>query len=276
MDKCVSTSPSSTVADVMPHADRLVSLAAGTMLDVGPADAVTVAHDAGWPAVGIWFDPATWTAATTAAVRSRLDDTGTIALDIEPIIFGPDGDPGDALVDTAIAIGARYVLVTSRVPVEPRIVDRFGQLCDRAAAGGVTLALEFLPIFPLSTLAAAIDVVHASGRPNSGVLVDTLHLSRSGGSVAELAAVDAALLPYLQLADAPAAPPDSSIATLVDEALHGRLLLGDGALPISDVLDTVADVPVSFELRSRTLMAAHPDPTARARAVLDNWRAFSR
>ena len=260
----------------MPHADRLVSLAAGTMLDVGPADAVSVAHDAGWPAVGIWFDPATWTAATTAAVRSRLDDTGTIALDIEPIIFGPDGDPGDALVDAAIAIGARFVLVTSRIPIEPRIVERFGKLCDRAAEGGVTLALEFLPIFPLSTLSAAVDVVRAAARPNSGVLVDTLHLSRSGGSAAELAAVDPSLFPYLQLADAPAAPPDATIPTLVDEALHGRLLLGDGALPIADVLDAVPDVPVSFELRSRTLMSSYPDPTDRARAVLDNWRTVSR
>ncbi len=259
----------------MSNADRLVSLAAGTMLDVGPADAVTVAHDAGWPAVGIWFDPATWTVATTAAVRSRLDDTGTIALDIEPIIFGPDGDPGDALVDAAIAIGARFVLVTSRIPIEPYIVERFGQLCDRAAEGGVTLALEFLPIFPLSTLAAAVDVVRAAARPNSGVLVDTLHLARSGASAADLAAVDPALLPYLQLADAPAARPDT-IPALVDEALHGRLLLGEGVLPIADVLDAVPDVPVSFELRSRTLMAAHPDPTARARAVLDNWRSFSR
>ena len=35
---------------------RLLSLAAGVQLDVAPANMVTVAHDAGWPAVGIWFD----------------------------------------------------------------------------------------------------------------------------------------------------------------------------------------------------------------------------
>ena len=40
---------------------RLLSLAAGVQIDVAPADMVTVAHDAGWPAAGIWFDGKTWT-----------------------------------------------------------------------------------------------------------------------------------------------------------------------------------------------------------------------
>ena len=43
---------------------RLLSLAAGVQIDVAPADMVTVAHDAGWPAVGIWFDGKTWTDST--------------------------------------------------------------------------------------------------------------------------------------------------------------------------------------------------------------------
>jgi len=255
-------------------AQRLVSLAAGTILDVGPADAVSVAHAAGWPAVGIWFDPGTWSEHTTREVRSRLDDTGTIALDIEPVIFGPDGDPGDALIDAAVAIGARYVLAASRVPATPAVIDRFGELCDRAALGGVTIVLEFLPIFAVSSLASALEVVRAAARPNSGVLVDTLHLARSGGSAADLRSVDAALLPYLQLADAPATPADGSIGGLVHEALHGRVLLGDGGLDIRSTLAVVPEVPVSFELRSRALVDAHPDPVERARAVLANWRSF--
>ena len=72
--------------------DRLRSLAAGVQIDVAPADMVTVAHDAGWPAVGIWFDGKTWTNETSREVRRRLDDTGVIALDIEPIIPSEDGN----------------------------------------------------------------------------------------------------------------------------------------------------------------------------------------
>jgi sugar phosphate isomerase/epimerase len=126
--------------------------------------------------------------------------------------------------------------------------------------------LEFLPIFNVGSLEAAVSIVEEADRPNSGVLVDTLHLSRSGGTPADLRNVPRQLIPYLQLADAPAEPPARD--DLRDEALHGRMLPGAGALPLTEVLAAVPDVPVSLELRSRSLMSAYPDPTERARAVL--------
>jgi len=259
--------------------DRLVSLAAGTILDVGPAEAVSVAAAAGWPAVGIWFDPETWTDATTAEVARRLDDTGLVALDIEPVILGPDGDPGERLVDAAAAIGARHVLVASRTADVAAVAERFGALCDLAAPAGVVPVLEFLPIFGIRTLTEAAAAVVAAGR--GGVLVDTLHLARSGGTPGDLAAVVAqgdVAFPYLQVADAPAPAAGTNgadIGALVEEALHGRLLLGDGGLPVQEVVDALPGRPLSFELRSRSLREAHPDPTERARAVLANWRAFA-
>lgn len=254
---------------------RLVSLAAGTILDIGPAEAVEVAAAAGWPAVGIWFDPASWTPSRSQEVRQRLDDTGVVALDIEPVILGPDGDPGEALIEAAVAIGARHVLVASRLADHAKVTDRFGALCDLAAGTDVKVVLEFLPIFGVRTLIEACTIVRACGRANAGVLVDSLHLARSGSGPVDLRAVEAHLLPYLQLCDAPAVAPDTSLGGLVEEALHGRSLLGDGGLPVAAVLDAVPDVPVSFELRSRALNVAHPDPVERAAAVLRNWREFS-
>ena len=41
--------------------DRLVSLAAGTVLDLDPAGTVDAAAAAGFGGAGLWFDPATWT-----------------------------------------------------------------------------------------------------------------------------------------------------------------------------------------------------------------------
>lgn len=246
---------------------RLLSLAAGTLPDCAPAAMVEASAAAGWPACGIWFDPATWSPATGREVRRRLDDTGLVALDIEPVILGPDGDPAERLVAAGAEVGARFVLCASRHPDRAATVDRFGRVCDLAAAAGMTVVLEFLPVFAVRTLADAVAVIRAAGRPNSGVLVDTLHLARSGGHPTDLADLPAPLLPYLQVADAPAAGP-ADVAGLLDEALHGRLLPGEGALPIGGTLAAVPGVPLSLEIRSRALRDGWPDPVERARRVL--------
>ncbi len=245
---------------------RLLSLAAGTMPEFAPADAVRAAGAAGWPACGIWFDPATWTERVSRDVRRRLDDTGVTALDIEPVIASPDGDAGEAMVEAGAEIGARFVLFASRDPDRGRTIERFARICDLAAGSGMTVVCEFLPIFALRTLADAHAVVRAAARPNSGVLVDNLHLSRSGGSVADLESLPPGILPYVQIADAPAARP-SEFAALLDEAMNGRLLPGEGGLPIAALLAAVPGVPISFELRSRSVRERWPDATERARAV---------
>jgi sugar phosphate isomerase/epimerase len=263
------------VADVAENngGQRLVSLAAGTVLDIGPAETVAVAARAGFDGVGLWFDPESWTDATTREVAARLDSTGLTPLDIEPVILGRDADPGDALVDTAGKLGVRHVLVAGGPASHAAVVDRFGELCDRAAPAGVTIVLEFLPIFTIATLHDAVAVVQEANRPNGGVLVDTLHLARSGGGVEDIATVPRSLFPYVQLADATARPDDPSPASLREEALHGRLLPGEGALPLAATLAAIPSVPISVELRSRPLMERYPDPTERAKAVLAATRA---
>jgi sugar phosphate isomerase/epimerase len=113
------------------------------------------------------------------------------------------------------------------------------------------------------TLPEALAIVMAADRPNGGILVDALHLARSGGQPDDLADVPPALLPYLQLADAPTDAPDD----LYEEAVHGRLLPGDGQLPLAALLAAVPGVPVSLELRSRALRDAY-EPQRRAEVVL--------
>ena len=201
--------------------ERLLSLAAGTVLDLDPAATVDAAAAAGFGGAGLWFDPAAWTTATTAAVRRSLDATGVVPLDMEPVILGRDADPGDALIDTA-ELGVRNVLVASGPADRAAVVERFGELCARAAPADVTVVLEFLPIFSVGSLRDAVSIVEEVAAPNGGVLVDTLHLARSGGAPDELGAVPSRLFPYLQVADAPADPPSTDRAVLRDEGLHGR------------------------------------------------------
>ena len=246
---------------------RLLSLAAGVQIDIAPADMVTVAHDAGWPAVGIWFDGKTWTDSTSREVRHRLDNTGVVALDIEPIIPSEEGnDFAEKLIEAAAVIGARHILFTSRLKDQARTTDRYQQVCEMARPHGVKVVCEFLPIFPLNTLSMAAEIVATANVTNGGVLIDNLHLSRSGSSIEEVRAMPTELFPYLQICDAPAERP-ADFGALLDEALNGRLCPGEGSLPIAELLWAVPDVPLSFEVRSKFLRDI-TDPVERAKHLL--------
>lgn len=250
---------------------RTISLAAGTILDVGPADAVHVAAEAGFSSVGVWFDAATWTDAVADDVRARASDRGLTILDIEPIMLMPAGssklDHGEAIVDAALRIGARNVLVASRDTDDGRMAGRLHELAVRLEGTDIRLVLEFLPILGVRTLPQAVSIVAAADHPSLGVLVDNLHLSRAGHVPSDLVSVDAKLLPYIQVCDAPAEPADASIPALLHEALHGRQLPGEGGLPIAELLAVVPKVPISLELRSEHLRTSYPDPVERSRAV---------
>jgi sugar phosphate isomerase/epimerase len=254
---------------------RLLSIAAGVHPDLAPERMVEVAAAAGWPACGVWFDPATWTESTTREVKKRLDDTGVVPLDLEPIIPAPDHDDhGDRVIEAAAAVGAQHVLFTSRLPELSATIDRFSVLSEVATRCGVTLVCEFLPIFPLRNIGMAREVVSKHPLHVAGILIDNLHLSRSGGTIDDVRAIDVRRFPYLQIADAPA-PAPTEFAALLDEALNGRLLPGDGALPIAELLATVPFAPLSFEVRSRALREGFTDPVERARHLLKSAQRFS-
>ena len=81
-------------------------------------------------------------------------------------------------------------------------------------------------------------------------------------------------MPYLQIADA-AGPTPHMAADLLEEAVHGRLLPGEGDLPIKDLLAAVPNVALSFEVRSRHLREGFIDPVDRALHVLNFATSFA-
>lgn len=253
--------------------ERLISLAAGVCPETSPADFVAATAAAGWPACGIWFDADTWTDAVARDVRQRLDDTGLVPLDMEPIFVTPDGDHGDRVIEAAAAVGARNLLIVSRGVDDAEFTNRFAELCDTAAAHGIGCSVEFMAFMSVKTLPQALAVLDAVDRPNGHVLVDHLHLARTGGTVADVAAVDPARLSYVQLCDAPTAAP-ADLGGLVTEALDLRLNIGDGELPVHELIDVLPEhTALSFEIRSAALLNGFPDATDRARHVLDATRS---
>ena len=250
---------------------RLLSLAAGVCPETEPADFVAACAAAGWPACGIWFDADTWTDAVATETRRRLDDTGLVALDMEPIFVTPVGDHGDRMVEAAAAVGARNLLVVSRGVDDDRFVDRFRELCDLAGAHGIGCSVEFLAFMSVATLRQSLQVLDRVDRANGGVLVDALHLARTGGTPADVEAVEPDRLAYAQLCDAPIVAPDDAYA----DALDGRSTLGDGGLPIRELVEVLpAHTALSMEIRSAALRSAFRDASDRARHVLATTTAW--
>ena len=249
-----------------------LSLATGVLPEFEPPEVVSAASAAGFDMVGVWFDPATWSVARARDVRLRLDGTGLVALDMEPIFVMPEGDWGERLIDAAAEVGACNVLTVSRGLDPARFADRFAELCDHAAPAGITIVVEPTALYSVTTIAEAEQVLALAGRPNGAILADNLHLDRAGGNAIEaLAMLDPALLPYAQICDAPAEPADTSRAGLFSDARDERRLLGDGDLPVREFVAALPEaIPLSLEIRSRQLRLLYPDPDERAACVHAN------
>lgn len=255
---------------------NLLSLASGVLPEFSPVETAAAAIAAGWPAVGIWVDPATWTAATAAEVRARTADAGIAVLDVEVVWLKPGPDDPDhfRIIDAGAAIGAHNLLVVSSDPDAGATAAKLARLVEHGAGQGLRVSLEFGMFTEVRGLAAALAIAEHAG-PDAGILIDPLHFARTGSSVAALRDVDRHRLPYAQFCDAPAiGAPAGDFAAIIAEALDLRLDVGAGELPLRGLLDALPpSVPLSIELRSKAVRDDWPDPTDRARAVLASTRA---
>ncbi|MFT7246135.1 MAG: sugar phosphate isomerase/epimerase [Candidatus Azotimanducaceae bacterium] len=258
--------------------NRLVSLAAGVVQEFPPEQVVYAAAKAGFTAVGIWCDLATWTSERTAKVKQALLETGITALDIEVVWFRP----GEALVEhdrvieIAKAISAKNILcVSSETDIE-ETKKRFRHLCEQTTGSDIRVVLEFLAITEIDSLAKALEVVTEVGHPHGGILIDSLHLQRTGSTPQDVADIQPeTLLPYLQICDASLTLADQSYAGVLEDAIHLRSLPGEGELPLEDLLRAVApNLPISLEIRSRHLTEQYPTLQERANIVFDRTQKF--
>ena len=254
--------------------DRLppLGLAALTVLDVPPLALITLAARAGFRAVGLRLVAAqpggiayAVTGADLVACRRRLDDGGMRVHDVEIVTLDAEFDAAslDPVLDQAAALGARRVSACGEDPDRARLTASFAALCERAAARGLGVDLEWMGWRAVATLPQAEAVVRAADQPNGAVLVDALHLARNGGTPADVAMLPASLLVSAQLCDAPAAAP-ATREGVIAEARGNRLLPGAGALPLAALL---AALPAATVLSCEIPLSGALAPEERARRV---------
>lgn len=251
---------------------RVLSLAAATAPAERRIDQLHHAVRAGFDAVGLRVDLDPPSPAEVRELRSALDDLGLLLLDVEVVRLGAyDRSTIEQVVETAGVLGARHLLTVSDTDDDATTTGALAELAAMAAERGVRVVVEFMRFTGIRTLQQAFDIVEATGDPTIGVLVDPLHLARTGGHPRDLAHVDASRLPYVQLCDAPAEAPPGGMDGLVEEARHRRLLPGLGALPLEELLAAVPQVPISVEIHDDDARGRY-SPAELALRVADHTR----
>ena len=255
-----------------------LSFASGIVPEFGPVETIRAAATGGFDAVGLWVEPAVWTATTTREARAALADTGLELLDVEVIWLKPGSAMDDhrRTIDIGAELGARNVLCVSSDPDDAVTAAQLAALCRHGEASGIRVALEFGIFTAVKDLTSALAVLDAVAHPLRALLIDPIHVDRSGSSIAQIAKLDPALLPYAQFCDARAERPDpADFDAVIIDAIDLREQCGAGALPLSELYRALPrDIPLSIELRSKALRDAYPDAGARARAVADATRAW--
>jgi len=172
-------------------------------------------------------------------------------------------DMRDSARDIAIMaeLGAQRVNTVSFDPDPNRTLDQFGTVAELAAASGMETTLEFGPTLCVADLATALRFVREVGRSDFRLLIDTMHVIRSGSTAKDVAALDPEMIGYVQLSDAPLVP---GISDYLEEACFERMVPGTGELPLRDLLAALPrDRVIGLEVPLRSQADAGVGPHAR-------------
>jgi len=176
-----------------------------------------------------------------------------------------------ANVEAARRLGAPLISQGCFEPDLARVGGLLRGYARAAADAGARIALEFMPMSSLKTIADAQRVIGDSGARNVGLLIDSLHLARSGAGSADVRALDSRCIYLTQLCDAPAVRMPET--TLFDEAMSGRMYLGDGGLDLKGLVDALSP-DSEIELETPVVADATLPGRERARRSAEKALAF--
>lgn len=261
---------------------RLLSLAHLTVLELTPPEVVSVAAESGFRSVNLRLAPVApgepqhpmiGSTPMMRETKRRLADTGLVVNDVEIIRLKGDTPIAqfEPLLSAAAELGARYMLVAGDDPDETATAERFAELSALGDRYGVVMGLEFMPWTGVKTIHAARRIVEQAGRGR--IILDSLHLDRSGGTAADIAALPSSMHCYFQLCDGPAERPTDD-ATLIFQARQARLPPGDGGIDLVSMVAAIPDdMPVSVEVPMHGLPNLQP-PVPRCRMLLERTESL--
>lgn len=260
----------------MSHHLPTLGIAHFTCINLPPVELARLAGRTGFARVGLRLHPAFPGAPTYSVpagsqeareLAAVLDGEGITVHDVEFVVID-EAFRAESLERTladAAALGASRLSVCGDDLDRARLVANFADLCDRAASYGLAVDLECMAWRRVGSLPVAAAVVEAAGRPNAGVLVDALHVARGGSTPDDVHAIDPSRIRHAQLCDAHGQGPETPEG-LVAEARAGRLLPGEGQLPLRAL---VASLPPATALSVEVPMAGSQSAEEHALAVFE-------
>jgi sugar phosphate isomerase/epimerase len=264
-------------------ARREFSLAYLSVVGLSPIEMIDVAAATGYDHVGLRLTkvtpdedlpPLLTDAALLRRVREHARDAGVGILDVELARVGPRDDAADhaRLMECGGELGARFALAQIPDHDRQRAIDSFATLCELAAPYDIVVGLEFLPWGPTDDLAAAVEIVTGAGRPNGGIVVDTLHFCRSTSTADQISVLSPSLFPYVQLCDAPRYTPFTDDG-LIHTAREARYFPGEAGLELRPLVQALPRVPYALEIPNER-MRCDLGTEEFARRALDAARRF--
>ena len=175
-------------------------------------------------------------------------------------------------LDIMCELGVERINTVSMDPDLHRTFDEFAILTEIAAARGLETTTELSPSLAISDLPTVLAAVRHVGRPDFRLLIDTMHVIRSGLSVADIAALDPQLIAYVQLCDAPRKP---RFESYFEEAMFERLPPGSGELGLRELIAVLPrDRVYGLEVPQRSEAKAGIGPHERLRKCVEAARSM--
>jgi len=235
-----------------------ISLAYLTTVPLAPPEAIRLAAELGYDAVGLRALPAAPGGdaspliedASLRAETRRAITSGVPVFDMEIVRLAADFavERFRPFLELCGELGVRAILTAGDDPDEARLTASYAAFCEAAAPYTLTADLEFMPWTRVPNARAALRIVSAAGQPNGRVLVDALHAGRSRTTLADIAAIPATRLSYAQICDAPGEIPKTD-ESLIHTARQARLLPGEGGIDLVGIFAQLpTDLPISVEV----------------------------
>jgi sugar phosphate isomerase/epimerase len=229
----------------------------------------------GQPLVPLDFPPFSLKdAALRKALLAAMNDRGvSISLgDGFLVLPGADIRNFCSDLDVLAELGVPRINVVSLDPDLRRTFDQFAALTELGAQRNIETDVEPVPGLTIGDLPTAVTALEYVGRPDFRLLIDTMHLVRSGSSAADLSELDPQHIGYAQLNDTTLQP---RIDNYMEEAMYERMVPGEGELPLRDVLSALPpDIVIELEVPRRSLALAGVSPIDRLRPCVDAARSL--